>query len=165
MPIFQTALCYDTALFDKDIPWINPFTSTQTAHAKAIPAQAAGGCLWRYGTHEKELFGGEAETTNNRMELTAVIEGLKSLKRAAKSSSAPTRNTSKTAWKAGYTAGKKNGWKTAAKKPVKNDDLWKELDSLVQQHNVRWTWVKGHAGHPENEKADELANQGAAKFA
>ena len=59
---------------------------------------------------------------------------------------------------------KKNGWKTAAKKPVKNDDLWKELDSLVQQHEVRWTWVKGHAGHPENEKADELANQGAAKF-
>ena len=59
---------------------------------------------------------------------------------------------------------KKNGWKTAAKKPVKNDDLWKELDSLVQQHEVHWTWVKGHAGHPENEKADELANRGAAKF-
>ena len=106
---------------------------------KGNPGAGGWGVFMRYGAHEKELFGGEAETTNNRMELTAVIEGLKS------------------GWK-------KNGWKTAAKKPVKNDDLWKELDSLVQQHEVHWTWVKGHAGHPENEKADELANRGAAKF-
>ena len=100
---------------------------------KGNPGAGGWGVLLRYGTHEKELFGGEAETTNNGME----------------------------SWIHGW---KKNGWKTAAKQPVKNDDLWKELDNLVRQHDVRWTWVKGHAGHPENEKADVLANQGAARF-
>jgi len=119
----------------------------------------------RYGTHEKELFGGEAETTNNRMELTAVIEGLKSLKRRCQVVICTDSQYVKKGGKVETRGGKKPGGNPAAKKPVKNDDLWKELDSLVQQHDVRWTWVKGHAGHPENEKADELANRGAAKFA
>lgn len=148
----------------KTCPWINPFTSTQTAHAKATPAQAAGGYLCATAHTKKELFGGEAETTNNRMELTAVIEGLKSLKRRCQVVICTDSQYVKNGMESWIRGWKKNGWKTAAKKPVKNDDLWKELDSLVQQHDVRWTWVKGHAGHPENEKADELANKGAAKF-
>ncbi|EEG34754.1 ribonuclease HI [Neisseria flavescens NRL30031/H210] len=131
---------------------------------KGNPGAGGWGVFMRYGTHEKELFGGEAETTNNRMELTAVIEGLKSLKRRCQVVICTDSQYVKNGMESWIHGWKKNGWKTAAKKPVKNDDLWKELDSLVQQHDVRWTWVKGHAGHPENEKADELANQGAAKF-
>jgi len=127
---------------------------------KGNPGAGGWGVLLRYGTHEKELFGGEAETTNNRMELTAVIEGLKSLKRRCTVEICSAKNGRE----GGNHGWKKNGWKTAAKQPVKNDDLWKDLDNLVRQHDVRWTWVKGHAGHPENEKADVLANQGAAQF-
>ena len=97
----------------------------------------------------KELFGGEAETTNNRMELTAVIEGLKSLKRRCQVVICTDSQYVKNGMESWIHGWKKNGWKPPPKKPVKNDDLWKELDSLVQQHDVRWTWVKGHAGHPE----------------
>lgn len=118
----------------------------------------------RYRNHEKELCGGEAETTNNRMELTAVIEGLKALKRPCRVVICTDSQYVKNGMEGWIHGWKKNGWKTAAKQPVKNDDLWKELDNLVRQHDVRWTWVKGHAGHPENEKADVLANQGAAQF-
>ena len=114
---------------------------------KGNPGAGGWGVLLRYATHEKELFGGEAETTNNRME--EICTDSQYVKNGMES------------WIHGW---KKNGWKTAAKQPVKNDDLWKELDNLVRQHDVRWTWVKGHAGHPENEKADVLANQGAAQF-
>ena len=114
--------------------------------------------------HEKELSAGFKKSTNNRMELTAVIEGLKSLKRRCTVEICTDSQYVKNGMESWIHGWKKNGWKTASKKPVKNDDLWKELDSLVQQHDVRWTWVKGHAGHPENEKADELANRGAAKF-
>ena len=131
---------------------------------KGNPGAGGWGVFMRYGAHEKELFGGEAETTNNRMELTAVIEGLKSLKRRCQVVICTDSQYVKNGMESWIHGWKKNGWKSAAKKPVKNDDLWKELDSLVQQHEVRWTWVKGHAGHPENEKADELANRGAAKF-
>ena len=109
---------------------------------------------------EKELFGGEADTTNNRMELTAVIRALAALKRSC---TVDVHTDSKyvqqgiTAWIHGW---KKNGWRTSDKKPVKNEDLWKALDELAQQHQIRWHWVKGHAGHAGNERADELANRG-----
>ena len=130
------------------------------------PGKGGYGVVMLYGSARKELSEGFSRTTNNRMEVLAVITGLASLKESCNvnlySDSKYVVNAIEQGWLEGW---KKNGWKTAAKKPVKNDDLWKELDSLVQQHDVRWTWVKGHAGHPENEKADELANQGAAKFA
>jgi ribonuclease HI len=110
--------------------------------------------------HEKELFGGEAHTTNNRMELLAVIRALEALKRRCK---VQLHTDSKyvqqgiSTWIHGW---KKNGWRTSDKKPVKNDDLWKQLDALAQQHDIEWLWVKGHAGHNGNERADQLANRG-----
>ncbi|ULJ63534.1 ribonuclease HI [Wielerella bovis] len=127
---------------------------------KGNPGVGGWGAVLRYGTHEKELFGGEADTTNNRMELTAIIEGLTCLKRACDvvicTDSQYVKNGMEN-WIHGW---KKNGWKTAAKQPVKNEDLWRKLDALATQHNIQWTWVRGHTGHPENERADALANQG-----
>ena len=127
---------------------------------KGNPGPGGWGVLLRYGQHEKELFGGEAETTNNRMELTAVIRGLQGLKRASKvrvvTDSQYVKNGI-TQWIHNW---KRNGWKTAAKKPVKNADLWQQLDEEVGKHQIEWRWVKGHSGHPENELADELANRG-----
>ncbi|MEL6794883.1 MAG: ribonuclease HI [Pseudomonadota bacterium] len=112
----------------------------------------------------RELNGGEANTTNNRMELTAAIEALNALGRPT----TITLVTDSTYVKDGLTkwihGWKRNGWKTAAKKPVKNEDLWRALDEAVTRHDVRWEWVKGHAGHPENERADELAREGMAPF-
>ena len=116
--------------------------------------------MLRYGGHERELYGGEPETTNNRMELTAVIMGLQELKRPC---SVRITTDSKyvlqgiTEWLDGW---KRRNWKTAAKKPVLNQDLWRQLDSLAGEHEIDWRWVKGHSGHPENEKADLLANRG-----
>ena len=127
---------------------------------KGNPGRGGWGALLRYGDAEKELFGGEQDTTNNRMELMAVIKGLEALNRA---SSVMVTTDSKyvkngiTEWIHNW---KRNGWKTAAKKPVKNEDLWRELDDMVAKHQVTWQWVKGHAGHKENERADELANRG-----
>ena len=113
---------------------------------------------------ERELSGGEPETTNNRMELLAAISALEALDRAAEitvvTDSAYVKN-GVTGWIHGW---KKNGWKTAAKKPVKNEDLWRRLDDAVARHDVRWEWVKGHAGHEENERADALARGGMAPF-
>lgn len=113
---------------------------------------------------ERTLNGGEAETTNNRMELTAAIEALNALERP----SAITVVTDSTYVKNGVTSWifgwKKNGWKTAAKKPVKNVDLWQLLDEAQNRHQVTWEWIKGHAGHEENERADELARQGMEPF-
>jgi len=131
---------------------------------KGNPGTGGWGALLRYGRHEKELFGGETQTTNNRMELTAVIEGLKALKRRSRIEIHTDSQYVKNGMESWIHGWKKNGWKTAAKKPVKNDDLWKELDALSHKHELQWTWVKGHAGHSENEKADALANQGAARF-
>lgn len=130
---------------------------------KGNPGVGGWGALLRYGVHEKELFGGEAHTTNNRMELTAVIEGLRALK---KRSRVEIYTDSKyvqqgvTEWLQNWKA---RGWKTASKSSVKNDDLWKSLDTLLGSHELSWHWVKGHAGHVDNERADELANQGVAK--
>jgi ribonuclease HI len=123
------------------------------------PGPGGWGAILRTGEHEKELSGGERTTTNNRMELTAVIRGLEALKR----SSAVTIHTDSRYVMDGLTQWlpkwKKNGWKTADKKPVKNEDLWRELDALCAKHELQWRWVKGHSGHPENERADELARR------
>lgn len=124
------------------------------------PGPGGWGVLLRYNGHEKELYGGEEETTNNRMELMAAIVALESLTRECKveltTDSQYVRNGI-TKWMDGW---KKKNWKTAAKKPVKNKDLWQRLDSAVQRHQIEWLWVKGHSGHPENELADQLANKG-----
>ncbi len=128
------------------------------------PGPGGWGAILRYGEHEKELTGGEAETTNNRMELTAAIEALEALKRPCTVSLYTDSQYVKdgiTKWIANWKA---NGWRTAAKKPVKNDDLWRRLDVATQKHTVQWHWVKGHAGHPDNERADELARAGMAPF-
>ena len=127
---------------------------------KGNPGAGGWGAVLALNGKEKELFGGEAHTTNNRMELLAVIRALEALKRHCR---VQLHTDSKyvqqgiTAWIHGW---KKNGWRTAGKKPVKNDDLWKTLDALAQQHDVEWLWVKGHAGHNGNERADALANRG-----
>jgi ribonuclease HI len=119
-----------------------------------------GGALLRSGAHEKELFGGEPDTTNNRMELTAVIRALDALKRPSKvrvhTDSTYVQQGIKT-WIHGW---KKNGWKTKSKEPVKNADLWQLLDAASARHDIEWLWVKGHAGHEGNERADALANKG-----
>ncbi len=118
----------------------------------------------RYGDKERELFGGAAETTNNRMELTAAIEALNALKEPCIVELTTDSQYVKggiTVWINGW---KKNGWKTANKKPVKNMALWQALDEAVERHTVNWHWIKGHAGHTENEKADELARLGMEDF-
>ncbi len=128
------------------------------------PGPGGWGALLRFGDKEKELYGGEAETTNNRMELTAAIEALNALKEACEVELTTDSQYVKggmTGWIFGW---KKNGWKTANKKPVKNAELWQALDEAVSRHKVNWHWVKGHAGHPENEKADELARLGMEDY-
>jgi ribonuclease HI len=125
------------------------------------PGPGGWGTLLMYGRHERELSGGERLTTNNRMELMAVIAGLEALKRPC-----PVKIVTDsqyvmkgiTEWLAGW---KRKGWMTAAKKPVKNEDLWRRLDDALAPHDVRWEWVRGHAGHPENERADALARAAA----
>lgn len=118
------------------------------------------GALLRHGQHEKELWGGEPDTTNNRMELMAVIQALKALKRRCRviiHTDSQYVQKGMSEWLDGW---KQRGWRTAARKPVKNADLWQELDALVQGHDVSWRWVRGHAGDPGNERADDLANRG-----
>ena len=127
---------------------------------KGNPGAGGWGVLLRYGTHEKELFGGEAQTTNNRMELTAVLSGLKTLNRPCDVVICTDSQYVKNGMESWIHNWKKNGWKTASRQPVKNADLWQQLDEQVARHRVRWQWVKGHAGHAENERADALANRG-----
>lgn len=124
------------------------------------PGPGGWGALLRYQNKEKNLYGGEADTTNNRMELTAAIEGLKALTRACRvdlTTDSQYVRQGITEWLPNWKA---RGWKTAAKKPVKNADLWRLLDEQCARHQVRWHWVKGHSGHRENEIADQLANRG-----
>lgn len=123
------------------------------------PGPGGWGALLRFGGVEKELKGAEMDTTNNRMELTAAIEGLKALKRPCKVTLTTDSQYVKNGITQWMTNWKKNNWKTAAKKPVKNKDLWQTLDAALQPHDVTWAWVKGHSGHDENERVDELANQ------
>lgn len=124
------------------------------------PGPGGWGALMVYGDHRKELFGGEKATTNNQMELRAAIEALNAIKAAAK----VTLHTDSTYVKDGLTkwihGWKKNGWKTAAKKPVKNKELWQALEAACERHDMTWKWVKGHNGDPGNERADELARLG-----
>jgi ribonuclease HI len=127
---------------------------------KGNPGAGGWGALLISGGHRKEICGGEPDTTNNRMEMMAVIRALESLKRPSTvhvhtDSQYVQKGISE--WMAGW---KKRGWRTADGKPVKNQDLWQELDALTRKHRIEWNWVRGHAGHPENERADALANQG-----
>jgi ribonuclease HI len=141
---------------------LNSITIYTDGACKGNPGPGGWGVLLKSGTVEKELFGGERETTNNRMEMMAVIQALKALKRPCQVS---LHLDSKyvlqgiTEWLPGWKA---KGWKTAAKQPVKNVDLWQQLDALVHTggHEIKWQWVKGHAGDPGNERADALANKG-----
>lgn len=127
------------------------------------PGPGGWGALLRWNGTEKELSGGERETTNNRMEMMAAIKALESLKRAVPvdlyTDSTYVRDGI-TKWLSGWKA---RGWKTAAKKPVKNQDLWERLEAALRDHDIKWHWVKGHSGHPENERADELARSGIPK--
>jgi ribonuclease HI len=128
------------------------------------PGPGGWGAVLIYGDKRKELSGGEAETTNNRMELRAATEALTALKRPTQTE----LHTDSQYVRKGITEWigkwKTNGWKTSDKKPVKNADLWMKLDEARQRHQVSWHWVRGHAGHPENERADELAREGMAPF-
>ncbi len=126
---------------------------------KGNPGPGGWGALLRYAGVEKELFGAEPQTTNNRMELAAVINGLEALTRPSLVRITTDSQYVKNGISTWIHAWKKNGWRTAARKPVKNIDLWQRLDELVSGHQVEWEWVKGHAGHPENERADGLANR------
>ena len=123
------------------------------------PGPGGWGALLRYGEREKELYGSERETTNNRMELMAAIIALESLKRPCEvilTTDSQYVRKGITEWIAGW---KRRGWKTADKKPVKNQDLWQRLEAATHKHEIHWKWIKGHSGHEENERADQLANR------
>ena len=131
---------------------------------KGNPGPGGWGALLRSGAREKELFGGEPQTTNNRMELTAVIRALEALKRPCEidlytDSQYVHKGVSE--WLADW---KRRGWRTADRKPVKNAELWRRLDELARAHRIQWHWVRGHAGHAENERADQLANRGVKRL-
>lgn len=132
---------------------------------KGNPGNGGWGALIKFGEKNVEIFGGEAETTNNRMELTAVIKALEKIKSENQIAEVYTDSTyvqkGISEW---IIAWKKNGWKSSNKKPVKNQDLWMKLDNLNNQLNITWRWIKGHAGHAENERADYLANQGVGSI-
>jgi ribonuclease HI len=138
-------------------PWVELFTD---GACKGNPGPGGWGVLMRFGDAERELFGGAEHTTNNRMELVAVIEGLKALKRSCQVRIVTDSQYVKLGveqWMSGW---KRKGWRTASGKPVANQDLWQALDSVMRPHQIQWSWVRGHTGHPENERADQLANRG-----
>jgi len=124
------------------------------------PGPGGWGVLFRFKNKEKELWGGEAATTNNRMELTAVIRALEALTRPSRVSLYTDSQYVQKGISEWIHSWKRRGWKTADRNPVKNEDLWRRLDELAALHEVKWHWVRGHSGHPENERADELANRG-----
>lgn len=130
---------------------------------KGNPGPGGWGALMRHGPHEKELFGGEELTTNNRMELMAVIQGLEALTKPCQVEIVVDSRYVKQGVSSWMPRWKKNGWKTADKKPVKNKDLWQRLDKARQGHDLSWRWVKGHSGNPDNERADQLANRGVSR--
>lgn len=131
---------------------------------KGNPGPGGWGAWLKWGGHEKELFGGAPQTTNNRMELTAVIEALASLKRGCRvrlHTDSQYVHNGISSWIRDW---KRRGWRTADRKPVKNVDLWQKLDELADNHDIEWVWVRGHDGNPGNERADELANRGVASI-
>ena len=132
---------------------------------KGNPGAGGWGALLRSGPHTREIYGGEAATTNNRMELMAVIRALEALKRPSRVRLHTDSQYVQLGISRWIHAWKKNGWRTADKKAVKNSDLWRELDELAAQHEIEWLWVKGHAGDDGNERADALANLGVASVA
>lgn len=143
-----------------DLPEIEIYTD---GACKGNPGAGGWGALLVSGVHRKEIYGGEAATTNNRMELMAVISALQSLKKRSRILlHADSQYVLKgiTEWLPNW---KKRGWRTSGNAPVKNVDLWQRLDELVGEHEIQWIWVKGHNGHPGNERADELANIGVAE--
>lgn len=128
-------------------------------HVVAILVRVAGGVILRFGDNEKHLKGAVIHTTNNRMEMTAAIEALSSLKRRSEvelTTDSKYVRDGVTQWMPTW---KKKGWVGSKKKPIKNQDLWEKLDVIIQEHDISWHWVKGHSGHPENELADQLANE------
>ena len=129
------------------------------------PGPGGWGALLRAGKHEKELWGGESHTTNNRIEMTAVIQALKALKKPSEvvlTTDSQYVRKGITEWIGGW---KKRNWMTASRQPVKNVELWKQIDELAGLHQIEWKWVKGHSGHTENERVDELANRGIDELA
>ncbi|HLD68469.1 MAG TPA: ribonuclease HI [Pseudomonas sp.] len=131
---------------------------------KGNPGRGGWGALLLFKGVEKELWGGEAETTNNRMELTAAIRALEELKRPCEVKLVTDSEYVMKGMQEWLPNWKKRGWKTAAKQPVKNADLWQQLDTQVSRHKVSWQWVRGHNGHPGNERADQLANRGVSEL-
>lgn len=127
---------------------------------KGNPGIGGWGVIMQYKQHEKELFGAEENTTNNRMELTAIIQGLSALTRSCHVVIHTDSQYVKNGMEKWIHNWKTNNWFTASKQPVKNQDLWQQLDQLAQKHTIEWQWIKGHSGHPKNERADALANQG-----
>lgn len=147
----------DTAAEDQQSTAVEIFTD---GACSGNPGPGGWGAILRWRGKEREIWGGEADTTNNRMELTAAIQALETLNRGVSVILYTDSTYVKdgiTSWISGWKA---RNWKTAAKKPVKNVDLWQALDEAVSKHDVEWRWIKGHAGHPENERADELARRG-----
>ena len=128
------------------------------------PGPGGWGAILISGKHRKEINGGEAHTTNNRMEIMAVIAALEALRRASDVELWTDSQYVKNGITAWIHSWKRNGWKTADKKPVKNVDLWQRLEAAIERHDVKWHWVRGHAGHAENERADELARRGIAEL-
>lgn len=144
----------EVAQSSPDARWVTLFTD---GACSGNPGPGGWGVLLRYGAHEKELSGGEPATTNNRMEMLAVIHGLEALKKPAQVRiyiDSQYVMKGMTEWLAGW---KRRGWKTADRQPVKNMDLWQRLEAAMAPHQVEWQWVRGHSGHPENERVDQLA--------
>lgn len=142
---------------ESDLPVVEMWTD---GACKGNPGVGGWGAWMRFGDQEKELWGGEAATTNNRMELNAVIQGLRALKRPCRVTLHVDSTYVMNGLQKWLPNWKRNGWRTGDKKPVKNQELWQALDTEVQRHHVTWVWVKGHAGDPGNERADALANRG-----
>ena len=148
----------------KSVPPVPHIVIYTDGACKGNPGPGGWGAVLRSGSHEKHIHGGEKLTTNNRMEISAVIFALRSLKqRSTVELWTDSQYVQKgvTEWLEGW---KKRGWRTASKDPVKNADLWQELDALLPDHDISWHWVRGHNGHPGNELADELANKGVEEF-
>ena len=148
----------------KSVPPIPHIVIYTDGACKGNPGPGGWGAVLRSGSHEKQIHGGEKHTTNNRMEISAVIFALRSLKqRSTVELWTDSQYVQKgvTEWLEGW---KKRGWRTASKNPVKNADLWQELDALLPDHDISWHWVRGHNGHPGNELADQLANKGVEEF-